>query len=141
MMLLIWSGFALGALVWTGSAVAVSALLYWGAGLLASGEAAQLSQVVTSLPVPIWLTYWVDIGAIHAAFDAIAWTLDSAHQALPWLGKLLMWMLPLTWLLWVVGVGLMLFLVFAAQLLLHRYGRRAVPATRLTTGWQLRSSM
>jgi len=75
MMLLIWSGFALGALVWTGSAVVVSALLYWGAGLLASGEAAQLGQMVTSLPVPIWLTYWVDIEAIHAAFDGIAWTL------------------------------------------------------------------
>ena len=129
MMLLIWSGFVLGALVWTVSAVAVSALLYWGAGLLASGEAAQLSLMVTSLPVPIWLTYWVDIEAIHAAFDAIAWTLDSAQQTLPWLGMLLTWMLPLTWLLWAVGVGLMLLLAFGAQLLLHPYGRRATPAT------------
>ncbi len=129
MMLLIWSGFVLGALVWTGSAVAVSALLYWGAGLLASGEAAQLSPMATSLPVLIWLTYWVDIEAIHAAFDAIAWTLDSAQQTLPWLGMLLTWMLPLTWLLWAVGVGLMLLLASGAQLLLHAYGRRATPAT------------
>lgn len=129
MMLLIWSGFVLGALVWTGSAVAVSVLLHLGAGLLASGGAAQLSSMVTSLPVPIWLTYWVDIEAIHAAFDAIAWTLDSAQQTLPWLGMLLMWMLPLTWLLWAVGVGLMLLLAFGAQLLLHSYGRRAALAT------------
>jgi hypothetical protein len=128
MMLLIWTGFALAALVWTGSAVAVSALLYWGAGLLASGGAVQLSQTVTSLPVPLWLTYWVDIETIHAAFDGIAWTLDSAQQALPWLGKVLTWMLPLTWLLWAVGVDLMLLLAFAAQLLLHPFGRRAVPA-------------
>ena len=129
MMRFIWSGFALGVLVWTGSAVAVSALLYWGAGLLASGEASQLSQMVTSLPVPAWLTYWVDIEAIHATFDGIAWTLDFAQQILPWLGKLLTWMLPLTWLLWAAGVGLMLLLAFAAQLLLHRLGRRALPAT------------
>ena len=129
MMHFVWSGFALGALVWTGCAVAVSALLYLGAGLLASGEAAQLSQMVTSLPVPAWLTYWVDIEAIHAAFDGIAWTLDAAQQTLPWLGKLLTWMLPLTWLLWAVGVGLMLLLAFAVQLLLHRFGRRALPAT------------
>lgn len=141
MMLLIWSGFALGALVWTGSAVAVSALLYWGAGVLASAEAGQLSQMVTSLPVPIWLTYWVDIEAIHAAFDGITWTLDSAQQTLPWLSKLLMWMLPLTWLLWAVGVGLMLLLVFAVQLLLHRCGRRAVPAAGLNSGPLLRPSM
>ena len=37
-------------------------------------------------------------------------------------------MLPLTWLLWAVGVDLMLLLAFAAQLLLHPFGRRAVPA-------------
>jgi hypothetical protein len=129
MMHLIWLGFVLGALVWTGSAVAVSALLYWGAGLVASGEASQLSQRVTSLPIPAWLTYWVDIETIHAAFDGIAWTLDSAQQTLPWLGKLLTWMLPLTWLLWAAGVGLMLLLAFAAQRLLHRLGRRALPAT------------
>jgi hypothetical protein len=128
-MLFFWSGFALGALVWTGSAVAVSALLYLGAGLLASGEAAPLSQMVTSLPMPAWLTYWVDIEAIHAAFDGIAWTLDAAQQMLPWLGKLFTWMLPLTWLLWAVGVGLMLLLAFAVQLLLHGLGRRALPAT------------
>jgi hypothetical protein len=128
MMLLIWTGFALGVLVWTGSAVAVSALLYWGAGLLGSGEAAQLSLTVTSLAAPLWLTYWVDIEAIHAAFDGIVWTLDSAQQALPWVGKLLTWLLPLTWLLWAMGVGLMLLLAFAAQLLLRRFGRRAVPA-------------
>ena len=129
MMPLIWSGFALGALVWTGSAVAVSALLYWGAGLVASGEASQLSQRVTSLPIPAWLTYWVDIETLHAAFDGIAWTLDSAQQILPWLGTLLTWMLPLTWLLWAAGVGLMLLLALAAQRLLHRLGRRALPAT------------
>ena len=129
MMPLIWSGFALGALVWTGSAVAVSALLYWGAGLVASGEASQLSQRVTSLPAPAWLTYWVDIETLHAAFDGIAWTLDSAQQTLPWLGKLLTWLLPLTWLLWAAGVGLMLLLALAAQRLLHRLGRRALPAT------------
>lgn len=129
MMQLIWSGFALGALVWTGSAVAVSALLYWGAGLVASGEASQLSQRVTSLPVPAWLTYWVDIETLHAAFDGIAWTLDSAQQILPWLSTLLTWMLPLTWLLWAAGVGLMLLLALAAQRLLHRLGRRALPAT------------
>ena len=127
MNLFIWVAFALWALVWTGGAIAASALIHWGGGLLESGGAAQLGQAMTSLPVPLWLTYWVDIEAIHAAFDGIAWTLDSAQQALPWLGKVLTWMLPLTWLLWAVGVGLMLLLAFAAQLLLHRFGRSAVP--------------
>lgn len=128
MTLLIWAGFALWALLWTGGAVAASALIHWSAGLLASGEAAQLSQTVTQLPVPLWLTYWVDIGAIHATLDGIVWTLESARQALPWLGTLLQWLLPLTWLLWAVGIGLMLLLAFGAQWLVRRFGRRAPAA-------------
>lgn len=127
MTLLIWGGFALWALVWTGGAVAVSALIHWGAGMLTSGEAAQLSQTVTSLPVPLWLTRWVDIETIHAAFDGIVWTLESAQQALPWLGTLLQWLLPLTWLLWAAGLGLMLLLAFGAQWLARRFGRRVEP--------------
>lgn len=127
MTLLIWAGFALWALLWTGGAVAASALIHWSAGLLASGEAAQLSQTVTALPVPLWLTHWVELEAIHATFDGIAWTLESAQQALPWLGTLLHWLLPLTWLLWAAGIGLMLLLAFGAQLLVRRFGRRAEP--------------
>jgi hypothetical protein len=122
---LIWAGFALTALVWTGGAVAAAALMHWGAGLLASGEALQLGQSVSSLPIPPWLTYWFDIEAIHAALDGIVWTLTSAEQALPWLGTLLQWLLPLTGLLWAVGIGLMLLLAFGAQLLVRRFGRRA----------------
>jgi len=125
--LFIWAGFALWALVWTGAAVAASALIHWGAGLLASGEAAQLSQTLSSLPVPLWLTRWVDIETLHATLDGIVWTLESAQQALPWLGTLLQWLLPLTWLLWAVGIGSMLLLAFGAQLLLRRFGRRAPP--------------
>jgi hypothetical protein len=125
--LLIWAGFALWALLWTGGAVAASALIHWSAGLLASGEAAQLSQTVSSLSVPRWLTYWVDIEAIHATFDGLVWMLESAQQALPWLGTLLQWLLPLTWLLWAVGIGLMLLLAFAGQLLVRRFGRRVEP--------------
>lgn len=127
MTLLIWAGFALWALLWTGVAVAASALIHWSGEMLASGDAAQMGQAVTQLPVPLWLTYWVDIEAIHAVLDGIVWTLQSAQQALPWLGTLLQWLLPLTWLLWAVGVGLMLLLALGAQLLLRRFGRRAQP--------------
>jgi hypothetical protein len=126
--LIIWMGFALWALVWTGAAVAASALIHWSAGLLASGEAVQLGQSVSTLPVPLWLTYWVDIEAIHAALDGLVWTLTSAQQALPWLGMLLQWLLPLAWVLWAVGIGLMLLLAFGAQLLVRRFGRRPAPA-------------
>ena len=52
---------------------------------------------------------------------------DAAQQALPWLGTLLQWLLPLTWLLWAAGIGLMLLLAFGTQLLVRRLGRRAEP--------------
>jgi hypothetical protein len=38
-------------------------------------------------------------------------------------------MLPLTWLLWAAGVGLLLLLAFAAQLLVQRFGQRAMRTT------------
>jgi len=123
--LFIWGGFAPWALVWTVCAVAGSALIHWGSGLLASGAAVPLSQTVASLPLPLWLTRWVDTETIHATLDGIVWTLESAQQSLPWLSRLWQWLLPLTWLLWAVGIGLILLLAFGAQLLLRRFSRRA----------------
>ncbi|MCO5122652.1 MAG: hypothetical protein M9915_02760 [Rhizobacter sp.] len=123
--LFIWAAFALWALVWTAFAVAGSALIHWGAGLLASGEAAQPGRTVASLPLPPWLARRVDVETRHAMRDGIVRALESAQQALPRLGSLLQWLLALTWLLWAVGIGLILLPAFGAQLLLRRFSRRA----------------
>ena len=78
--------------------------------------------------MPLWLTYWVDLEAIHATLDGIAWTLESAQRTLPWLDTLLQWLLPLTWVLWALGLGLLLLPALGAQALVrHWQRRRAAP--------------
>jgi hypothetical protein len=131
--LLIWSGFALMVLLWTAGAVAVTGLLHWGAGLVDSAHAVELGQAATSLSVPAWLARWFDIGTIHAALDGIVWTRDTMQQAWPWVGAALQWLVPVTWVLWCLGLALMLLLAGAAHALVRRL-RPAIapPATALS---------
>lgn len=129
--LLIWSGFALMALLWTGGAFALAGLLHWGVELVDSGKAMELGEAVTSLAIPAWLTHWVDIRAIHAALDGLVWTLDSMQKTWPWVGALLQWLVPVTWVLWCLGLGLMLLLAGGAHLLVRRFAPAAPQAQQV----------
>lgn len=126
--LALWAVFAVGALLWTLGALATSAFLHWSAGLLAAGDAVPLSQSLASMPIPAWLTYWVDVQALHATLDGIVWTLESAQRSLPWLATVLRWLQPLTWVLWALGVAVILLAALGTQMLVRRLGRGGPPA-------------
>lgn len=122
MKLMIWWGFALLALLWTGGAWVVSGLLHMGVGLVDSAHAAELGQTVAGLEIPVWLLRWFDIGTIHAALDGIVWTLDTMRRAWPWIGALLQWLVPVIWVLWGLGLVLLLLLAGGAHALARRFG-------------------
>ena len=126
--LALWAVFAVGALCWTLGALATSAFLHWSAGLLAAGDTVPLSQSLAGMPIPAWLTYWVDVQALHATLDGIVWTLESAQRTLPWLATVLHWLQPLTWLLWALGVAVILLAALGTQMLVRRLGRGTPPA-------------
>lgn len=122
--ILIWSVFALLALLWTGTAWAGAALTDWVVGLLGSDAGMQLGTAIGSWPIPAWLTYWVDVAAIHAVLDGVAWTMESLQQTWPWIGAALGWLVPLIWAGWGIGLVVLLALAVIAHLLVGRIGRR-----------------
>jgi hypothetical protein len=102
--ILIWCVFGLLAVVWTGGSWAVAAALQWAAGLLASGEAIEVGQVLAGWSIPAWLTRWIDITAVQAVLDGVLWTLEATQKSWPWVRGLLGWLVPLTWAVWALGM-------------------------------------
>ena len=122
--LLIGIVFALLALVWTGGAWLGSQALQWAAGAMASGQAAEMSQVVGSWPIPAWLTQWVEPSAIHAALDSVVWAMETLQQAWPFVGNAMNWLVPLLWVVWAIGFAVLLLLTAVALFAVRRLGSR-----------------
>ncbi|WP_127999756.1 hypothetical protein [Piscinibacter defluvii] len=129
MKLLIWIVAAVLGLFWTLGAWAVAAVLGWAAGLPTPGDPAELARIVTAWPMPAWLTVWIDPATLHALLAGVAWSLEQVQQAWPWLREALGWLVPLTWVVWGVGLAGLLLLALLAQWAVGRF-RRPVPAPR-----------
>ncbi|MFY8083381.1 MAG: hypothetical protein ACOVN7_06575 [Rubrivivax sp.] len=111
----LWLGVGLLALLWTGCAALVAGLTDWAAQVLASGGVADWTRAAANVPVPPWIALWVDPQAVLFVQEAVRWVLDvlgSWGAALPTAGQLVGWLVPLVWLLW--GLGLLLLLGLAA---------------------------
>ncbi len=105
---------------WTGGTLVLTALTEWGARQLASGEAAALGDILAQWPVPAWVAVWVDTAMIEAVQGGVTWALQALHGALPLVGSAVGWVVPLIWVLWGLGVILLVGLAFGAHLLLGR---------------------
>ena len=115
MKLVLWLSFGLLALLWTGGAALVAGVTEWAAQLLASGGVVDWTRAAANVPVPAWIALWVDPQAVRFAQEAAQWALEvlgSMSAALPTAGQLIGWLVPLVWLLW--GLGLLLLLGLAA---------------------------
>lgn len=116
----VWAVFLLLLVFWTGGTLLLTELTEWGARQLASGEAAALGEAVAQWPVPGWISVWVDAAWIQAAQGGLTWALQALHGALPLLGSAVGWIVPFIWVLWGLGVVLVLMLASGAHLLLGR---------------------
>jgi len=117
MKIAVWAVFFLLLMFWTGGTLLLTELTDWGVRQLASGEAAAMGEAAAQWPVPAWITGWVDAAWIQAAQGGLTWAL---HGALPLLGSAVGWIVPFIWVLWGLGVVLMLMLASGAHLLLGR---------------------
>lgn len=126
---LIWGVTGMLALFWTLGAWAVAAVLGWAAGLATPGDTVELGRIVTSWPMPAWLTYWIDPAAIHAVLAGVVWSLEELQQAWPWVSAALGWLVPATWIVWGLGLAMLLLVAVLVQLLAGRL-RPAVPVAR-----------
>lgn len=116
--------FALLALLWTGGAALTAWLVQWTSQALAGGGALEIGREVGALPVPHWIAVWMDPALVQAAQSALMWTLDAASGLLPLAGSAAQWLVPVVWVVW--GLGLLVLLVAAGafHLLLRRLGSR-----------------
>jgi hypothetical protein len=113
----VWIVFGLLAALWTGGALLAAELAAWSAALLASGEAVDLGRTAAQWPVPAWVALWVDPAWVQAGQQALAWALELLRDSLPLMGSAVGWLVPVVWVLWGLGLLLMLLLAGGAHLL------------------------
>lgn len=120
---IIWIVFALLAALWTGGAWLVAGLTQWAAQLLSSGGAVDVAEAAASWSIPAWLGLWVDMSWIAAAHTALVSLLESARGGWPMLADVSGWLVAGVWVVWGLGVGLLLLLAGGLHLLVGRDAR------------------
>jgi len=106
---IIWSVFLLLALLWTAGAGLLALLTEWSIGLLASGSAADLVDRAAQVPVPAWLTPWIDLAGWRELLQWFTSLLQTVSALLPSASQSLGWLVPLICILWGLGLlGLLL---------------------------------
>jgi hypothetical protein len=118
--LVIWAVCGVLALFWTLAAWAAASLFGWAAGLATPGDAVELGRMVTSWPIPAWLTLWIDPAAIHAALGGVVWSLEQLQQGWPWISSMIGWLVPATWIVWGIGMATLLLVTVLVQVLVQR---------------------
>ena len=125
MKIVLWLAFAVLALIWTGGAAVTAQLVAWSAGGLASGGAAEIGAVASAAAIPAWLATWIDPAAWAALQQAVAGTLTTVSGSLPMLGTAVGWLVPLVWIVWGLGLAVMLVLAVLAHWLIGRLNGRS----------------
>lgn len=120
MVALPWVVFALLALLWTGGAALTAWAVEWMAQALADGGAAQAAGELAALPVPPWIAPWADPALVQAVQSALAWSVEAAQGALPLAASAAGWLVPLVWVVWALGLVVLLAAAGGAHLLLRK---------------------
>ena len=129
MKITVWIVTAMLVLLWSGGAFIAAALTDWAGQVLAAGGGADWARAASEWPVPAWIGLWIDPAAVEAAQAALQWSMGAFGDVLPHAGTAVGWLVPLIWVLWAVGVGLLLVLAGAAHWLI---GRRPASTPRPT---------
>lgn len=127
MKLLVWSVFALFALLWTVLAWIVARLA--GAAAVAVREQGGMpasAETPWNWQLPPELLPWIDPAVLLYLQQMMSWSLEGLRDALPFFGVLLGWIVPLTWIGWAMGMVLML----AAAAFAHWLAARAQEPAR-----------
>ena len=125
----LWIVCGVFAALWTGLAFMAAELTQWAAGLIASGAGVDLAKAATEWPVPAWLAPWLDMAGLPAFQGFVVAALESLREAWPTIGSAVGWLVPVIWLIWALGVALLLALGGIGHWLAGRaMGPRVQPA-------------
>ena len=111
---LIWFVFLLLAAFWTGLAALSVQLTDWMLAAVASGQVADVAALAGQWPVPAWLTPWLDLSWVQGLQTAWTGMVHWLGQVMPSAASLMVWIGPLVWAVW--GLGMLLLLALAGGL-------------------------
>lgn len=112
---ILWGAFVLLALLWTGGVAIAIEILEWSAGMLASGSLSELTNAAAGVPIPGWLAPFVDLAGWRDIVSGAAAWLSSLSALLPSPGQSLSWIVPVIWVIWGLGVLVLLTLTLLAS--------------------------
>lgn len=121
MKLILWGSFALLALLWTGGAALLAQLVQWSAQGLAGIDGSAVDIVAAAGTLPAWLSPWIDATAWAGMLQWATALLASAAALMPSLGQVAGWLVPLVWVVWGLGMALLLGLTIVLALVLRRF--------------------
>ena len=121
MKVVLWGGFALAALLWTGMAALMAQVVEWSVRGLASGGDAWKGTAGAIWETPAWLSPWIDPAAWAALQEGVVRLLVSVSGALPPLGDVAVWLVAAIWVAWGLGLLVLLGLTLAGAWLLRRF--------------------
>lgn len=104
----LWIVCGVFAALWTGLAFGAAELTHWASGLIASGAGVDLAKAATEWPVPAWLVPWLDAAGLQAFQGFVVAALEGLRAAWPTIGSMVGWLVPVIWLLWALGLALLL---------------------------------
>lgn len=123
----IWVVVAVLAAFWTGLAALLAQLTDWLSAAMASGAAGSALDQIGQWPVPAWLAPWVDPAWVETMQASVLEWLQWLSAAMPAIGGLMGWISPLVWLLWGLGLVVLLCVGGGLHFLARRFDR-VVPA-------------
>ncbi|OYT92518.1 MAG: hypothetical protein CFE43_07680 [Burkholderiales bacterium PBB3] len=118
MKILLWVTVLLLAAVWTGGIALLASLANWLAG--AGGQVVGAVQTVAEWPVPGWAAVWMDPAWLDGVRAVLTWTIDASATYAPWLFAALGWIAPLLWVLWGLGMAVLLGIAGVGHVLIGR---------------------
>ena len=126
----VWIVGAVMAALWSGLCGIGWVSISWLGGLLGAGVDVDAVVRVAQMPLPAWVTLWLDPASLQWMRDGLAWLATRSADAGPWLAALIGaagWLiLPL----WMLGLAVLLVLAGGAHWLVGRLRRAnaAAPA-------------
>ena len=121
MKLVIWCVFLVLAVLWTFASSILVEAIEWSSQRLSSGQPPNLESVTSQIVIPPWLSPWLEPSSWAMIFQSIEFFLANVTAAVPALGSLLGWLVPLVWIGWGLGILALLALAIAGTFILKRF--------------------
>lgn len=125
---LVWIAFAVLALLWTGAAWMTSALLGFAADVAVGDGMVDPAVLLSHWALPAWLLELIGVETLHRSLDQLTAVFDALAEAGPWLARLLGWVVPVVWVVWAIGLSILVLLTLLLHGLLKPSATNTTPA-------------